>query len=208
VGQGEIDVDFVVHDGGRASDWSQRVQPGDKVMLGNPRGLYAAPADAAWQLFVCDETGLPALGRLLEQLASGVEARVVAEVSEESRQQTFASPADVKIVWLHGGNGMARSRLEEAVRSIRVPNGAAYAWVAAERKTAQPLRKYFRHELGWAGERYSVTSYWTAALAEWNDAWKALDPSIKARIDDLWASNRDREEVADEVEALTAPFGL
>jgi NADPH-dependent ferric siderophore reductase len=206
---GEIDLDFVVHDGGRASDWAQSVEPGDSVLLGNPRGLYAAPADAVWQLFACDETGLPALGRLLEQLPAGTEARVVAEVADESRQQTFASKANVRIVWLTGsGNGIAPSRLEEVVRSMPVPNRPAYAWVAAERKTAQPLRKYFRHELGWTGDRYSVTSYWTAALAEWNDAWKALDPAIKARIDDLWASNRDPEDVADEVEALTAPFGL
>lgn len=208
-GAGEIDVDFVVHDGGRASDWAQAVQPGDTVVLGDPRGLYAAPADAAWQLFVCDETGLPALGRLLEQLPAGTEARVVAEVVDESRQQVLVSQADVRMVWLFGsGNGLARSRLEEAVRSIRTPNSPIYAWVAAERKTAQPLRKYFRHELGWPSERYSVTSYWTAGLAEWNEAWKALDPAIKARIDDLWGSRRDREEVADEVEAITAPFGL
>jgi NADPH-dependent ferric siderophore reductase len=208
VGQGEIDVDFVVHDGGRASDWAQAAGWGAQILLGNPRGLYAAPADARWQLFVCDETGLPALGRLLEQLAPDVEARVIAEVSQENRQQQLASPADVKIVWLTGGNGHGPSRLEEAARSVRVPQGPTYAWVAAERKTAQPLRKYFRHELSWPGERYSVVTYWTAALAEWNAAWKALDPSIKSKIDDLWASQRDPEEVADAVEALTAPFGL
>lgn len=208
VREGEIDVDFVAHVGGRASDWAQGAKPGDRILLGSPRGLYAAPADAKWQLFVCDETGLPALGRLLEQLPAGVEARAVVELSEASRQQVFESAADVKIVWLVSGNGHGPSRLEEAVRSIRVPEVPAYAWVAAERKTAQPLRKYFRHELGWPAERYSVVNYWTAELAEWNEAWKALDPAIKAKIDDLWASGRDSEDVADEVEALTAPFGL
>lgn len=204
----EIDIDFVVHVGGRASDWAQRAKAGDRIMLGNPHPLYEPPVDAKWQLFVCDETGLPALGRLLEQLPAGVEARVVAEVSEANRRPVFESAADVRIVWLTGGNGHGPSQLMEAVRALRVPDVPAYAWVAAERKTAQPLRRYFRHELNWSSECYSVINYWTAELAEWTATWKALDAEIKAKIDDLWASGRDREEVADEVEALTAPFGL
>lgn len=206
----EIDVDFVVHEHGRASEWAQRASPGDTIALREPFGLYEAPANADWQLFVCDATGLPALGRLLETLPQGTEARAIVEIPDASHEQSFDTRADLRLVYLHGsGNGLAPSRLESAVRGVAVPEGRVpYVWVAAESKTVRPIRKYLRHELGWPATRYSVTGYWTDRLAEWERRWEALDPAVKKQIDDLWRSGRDGQEVADEVEATMEQFGL
>src|SRR5690606_8675512 len=62
----EMDIDFVVHEGGAASEWAQRVEPGAAITINRPRGLYTPPADMAWQVLVADATGLPALARILE----------------------------------------------------------------------------------------------------------------------------------------------
>ncbi len=206
----EIDVDFVVHEHGRASEWAQQAEPGETIALRGPTGLYEAPADADWQLFVADATGLPALGRLLENLPAGTEARAIVEIPDAGHEQHFATQADLKLVYLHGsGNGLAPSRLEAAVRGVAVPDGRVpYVWVAAESKTVRPIRKYLRHELGWPATRYSVTGYWTDKLSEWEQRWAALDPEVKKQIDDLWRSGRDGQEVADEVEATMERFGL
>lgn len=206
----EIDVDFVVHEGGRASEWAQQAEPGDTIALREPNGLYEAPANADWQLFVADATGLPALGRLLEGLPAGTEARAIVEVPDAGHEQQFDTRADLKLVYLHGsGNGVAPSRLEAAVRSVSVPKGRVpYVWVAAESKTVRPIRKYLRHELGFAATSYSVTGYWTDKLAEWEQRWAALDPAVKKQIDDLWRSGRDGQDIADEVEARMEQFGL
>jgi NADPH-dependent ferric siderophore reductase len=206
----EIDVDFVIHEHGRASEWAQAASPGDAIVLREPYGLYDAPADADWQLFVCDATGLPALGRLLENLSAGTEARAIVELPDATHEQRFETKAELKLVTLHGsGNGIAPSRLEAAVRGVAVPEGRTpYVWVAAESKAVRPIRKYLRHELGWPVSRYSVTGYWTDRLSEWEQRWEALDPAVKKQIDDLWRSGRDGEEVADEVEATMEKFGL
>ncbi len=206
----EIDVDFVMHEHGRASEWAQAARPGDAIVLREPYGIYEAPANADWQLFVCDATGLPALGRLLENLPAGTEARAIVELPDASHEQRFDSKAELKLVYLHGsGNGIAPSRLEAAVRGVSVPEGRTpYVWVAAESKAVRPIRKYLRHELGWPVTRYSVTGYWTDKLSEWEQRWEALDAGVKKQIDDLWRSGRDGEEVADEVEATMEKFGL
>ena len=39
-----------VHDHGVGADWVRRCVPGDEVGMMVPHGLYAAPADTAWQL--------------------------------------------------------------------------------------------------------------------------------------------------------------
>lgn len=206
----EIDVDFVVHAHGRASEWARQATAGDSIVLREPYGIYEAPADADWQLFVADATGLPALGRLLENLPAGVEARAIVEIPDASHEQRFETKADLKLVYLHGsGNGIAPSRIEAAVRGVSVPEGRVpYVWVAAESKTVRPIRKYLRHELGWPATRYSITGYWTDRLSEWEQRWAALDATVKKQIDDLWRSGRDGEEVADEVEATMEKFGL
>jgi NADPH-dependent ferric siderophore reductase len=35
--------------------------PVDKLVIGGPRGSLVVPEDYAWQLYVCDESGMPAL---------------------------------------------------------------------------------------------------------------------------------------------------
>jgi ferric-chelate reductase (NADPH) len=43
---------------------------GDKLVIGGPRGSLVVPEDYAWQLYVCDESGMPALRRRLLGLRS------------------------------------------------------------------------------------------------------------------------------------------
>jgi NADPH-dependent ferric siderophore reductase len=207
---GEFDLDFVVHENGRASEWAQAANPGDTIVIREPYGIYEAPADADWHLFVCDATGLPALGRLLEGLPAGVEGRAIVEVPDASHEQALTSPAALKIVWLHGaGNGISQSRMPEAVRGVTFPSGRKpYAWIAGEVKAVRAIRKFLRHELQWEAAHYSVTGYWTEKAAEWEAGWAALDPTIKQRLDEMWVSDRDREEVADEYDATLEKFGL
>lgn len=60
---------FFVHDGGIASNWAVEAKVGDKLTIGGPRGSLVVPEDYARQLYVCDESGMPALRRRLESIA-------------------------------------------------------------------------------------------------------------------------------------------
>jgi NADPH-dependent ferric siderophore reductase len=206
---GEIDIDFVVHEGGLACAWALRAEPGDAITINAPRGLYAPPADIAWQLLVADATGLPALCRLLEQTPAHVQSRLFIEVARPEDEQPLPAHPAAKATWLHGsGNGVAPSRLAEIVQSVPLPQSPGYVWVAGEQKVVRAIRKFVRHELKLPAERYELVGYWIADGEAWEARWKALDPAIKAEIDAAWESDRDREEVHDDYDATLERLGL
>ena len=206
---GTVTIDFVVHDGGVAATWAQQAAPGDVVGLNSPTGLYDPPADLAWQVLLADATGLPAVGRLIEQAPAGVRTRVVIEVLNETHHQDFEAGPDVEIMWVYGGNGRSRSALEAVLRTIDLPTGTGYVWFAGETKVLRAVRSYLRHERGLAPGAYKVIGYWTDKSEQWAERWENLDPSVRAWIDNLWADEtRDAEEIEDEFFAKLESLGL
>lgn len=152
-------------------------------------------------MFVADATGLPALGRLIEQLPAGVSAKAIVEVVDESHRQHIESAADVEFIWLVGsGNGIAPSKLPDAVRALKLPTEPGYVWVAGESTMLRDIRKYLRHELKLPAQQYKVIGYWTYKAEVWNAKYEALDETIRAQLDAAWQSDRDEEEIRDEVD--------
>ncbi|MET3926827.1 siderophore-interacting protein [Devosia sp. 2618] len=206
---GELDIDFVVHEGGLASEWAQKAAPGDSITINNPRGLYTPPEDTVWQLLIADATGLPALARLLEQTPKHIQSRVFIEVADVDHEQPLFAHPGATVTWLHkSGNGVAPSRMEEVVRAVPLPSTPGYVWVAGEQKVVRTIRKFVRQDLKLPPERYELVGYWTANGEEWEAKWEALDPAVKSEIDAAWDSDRDPEEVRDEYEATLEKFGL
>ena len=120
-GQVEVDIDFVVHDGGIAATWAQRAAPGDVVGLNSPNPLYDPPEDLDWQFLIADQAGLPAAGRLLAATPAHVRTKVVIEVPDAEHQQPLPTGPHIDVTWIHGGNGHGPSRLDEVVRSAPTP---------------------------------------------------------------------------------------
>jgi len=204
---GELDIDFVVHAGGTASEWAQAAQPGDFITVNPPRGLYKLPEGAQWQVLLCDATGLPALSRMLEQ-SDPIPTRVFIEVPEPSHQLPLTVGEHVDVTWIHGGNGLSKSRLAEVAKRVPLPSTRGYIWAAGEQKAVRTIRKYVRHELKLPAAHYELVGYWVEKQQEWDERWEALDPTVRATIEAAWASDRDPEEVQDEVEASFEKLGL
>ena len=108
----ELDMLFVLHGEGHASGWAARARRGDPVALWGPRTGYHPPADTDWLLLVADETGLPAVAVILEQLPAGMPARVLAEVADEHEHQDLPVRQGVEVTWLHRDG--ARGRHDDA----------------------------------------------------------------------------------------------
>lgn len=205
----EIDIDFVVHEGGLASEWAQRAAPGDIITINSPRGLYQPPGDITWQLLVADATGLPALARLLEQTPAHVQSRVFVEIARPEDEQYLPAHPGATVTWLHrSGNGIAPSRMGDVVRAVPLPSTSGYIWVAGEQKVVRAIRKYVRQELKLPAERYELVGYWIHEGEAWDARWEALPAEVRAAIDAAWSSDRDREVVRDEYEATLEKFGL
>jgi NADPH-dependent ferric siderophore reductase len=116
-------VDFVVHEGatGPAGRWADRAGVGDRVVVLAPRrghefgGIEFVPGDAERLLLVGDETAVPAVAAVLEQLDASARGAVFLEVPVPADLLTLTAPPGVEITWLPR-NGAARgSALHAAV---------------------------------------------------------------------------------------------
>ncbi|MFE5853001.1 siderophore-interacting protein [Streptomyces sp. NPDC056500] len=206
---GEVDIDFVLHGHGRAAGWANRARTGDRIVFGTPRRLYEPPADAARQVFVTDATGLPALGRLLEQLDPSTEATAVIEIADASHTIELTSPARrLDVRWIPGrGNGVGPSAITEALRQLTIAPGT-YVWVAGESKELRNARRYLRHELQLPAEWYKVIGYWTFKHEEWLKRYEALDGETVDRLEKVWEQTSDEELGRDLYEVQLERLGL
>lgn len=131
-------VDFVLHlapgSTGPATLWAAGARPGDEVGIIAPRrgepfgGIEFAPAPGARLLLAADETAVPAVAAILEQLAQGSpETRGTAylEVPGPGDVLDLAAPSGVEVRWLpREGSGRAHgSLLDAAVRGSSVLSG-------------------------------------------------------------------------------------
>ncbi|UUW89183.1 siderophore-interacting protein [Pimelobacter simplex] len=202
-----LTVDFVVHEGGVAATWARQAAPGQVIGLNSPTALYSPPAGLEWQVLVADYAGLPAAVRLVET-TPGVRTRLVLEVPDASYELAVPERPDLEVVWIHGGNGHAPSRLEEVVRSLPRPEGVGYVWVAGESKVLRGVRKYLRQELRLPAAAYKTVGYWIEDAERWRERYDALGDDIRAALDAIWEQEGSDEELEDRYEARLAELGL
>jgi NADPH-dependent ferric siderophore reductase len=168
----ELDMLFVLHgDTGPASAWAQRARPGDPVALWGPRQAFEPPADTDWYLLVADETGLPAVARILESLPPGTTARVFAEVASPDERQPLPEAPTYDVAWLYRGGAEAGTTtlLADAVRAMPWPGGTPYVWGGGESRALTRVRSYVRKEVGLARERVSLVAYWRHGTGDHHD---------------------------------------
>lgn len=206
---GEIDVDFVIHEGGVASTWAQGVRQGDTITINRPRGLYFPPADMTWQVLAADATGLPAVARILEQTPEHIQSRVFIEVAAADHELDLPYHPHLQVTWLHrSGNGIAPSRMADAVRSMPLPPTPGYVWVAGEQRVVRAIRKFVRQDLNMPPERFKLVGYWTHDNETWKAGWNAVPQEVKDALDASWSSGRNVEEIRDDYYATLEKYGL
>jgi NADPH-dependent ferric siderophore reductase len=158
---GELDVDFVLHEGhGPAAAWARDAQPGAWVGVSEPGGRYEPDPAADFHLVIGDETALPAVATVLEALPDGVPALAFLEVADAAEEQELPGTADVR--WVHRGDREPGGPLAEAVRSAELPAGAGQAWLSGESGCVRDLRKHLLDERGLDRRRVYATGYWRA----------------------------------------------
>jgi NADPH-dependent ferric siderophore reductase len=158
---GELDVDFVLHEGhGPAAAWARDARPGAWVGVSEPGGRYVPDPAAAFHLVVGDETALPAVTTVLAALPIAVPAIAHLEVADAAEEQPL--PGRAIVHWVHRGTRPPGKPLAEAVRTATLPPGAGQAWLAGESACVRDLRRHLLDDRGLERRAVYATGYWRA----------------------------------------------
>ena len=155
-----LEIQFLLHGEGPASEWAQRVKPGDRLAVAGPGGRFSLePAAGHWWL-AADESAIPAVGTLLEALPESATVEVHIEVADADDEIDLGGPAKTTVSWHHRrtADGFG-AELAEAARAAAIPDDARI-WVACEAGAMRDIRRYFTRERGIPVGRLVTRGYW------------------------------------------------
>lgn len=162
-------VDFVMHDeAGPGSRFAANAKPGDVIAMIGPGGLTAAPSD--WYVLAGDETALPAIGRILENLPAEARGVALIEIAGPEEELPLPTASQIEVRWLYRNGAAAGTTtlLIDAIRKIVFPSdgSSVFAWAAGEFDAFKAIRAHLRKERGLPSDRQLVVSYWRRGRTE------------------------------------------
>lgn len=157
-GESSLTLDFFIHEGGVASDWAAQAQPGDELVIGGPRGSLVVPTDYAFQLYVCDETGLPAFKRRKADMQAQ-QSHLLAWADEEKGRAYLENLDGVSVTWL-GSGAMQPDAVIAALDEIAIPDEDYFIWLTGEGEAVKALSDYFTQRRGCDSDFVRAVAYW------------------------------------------------
>jgi NADPH-dependent ferric siderophore reductase len=159
----ELVIDFVLHGDGPASTWAWQAGPGQQLAVGGPRGSFLLAHDYDRYVLVGDETALPAIGRLLEELPTNTRITVLLELPDPGDRQALPTRAGIEIHWLDraGRPGADECLLEQALRALPDAGGDTFYWIGCESRRARAMRLWL-DERGVPKDSIKASGYWKA----------------------------------------------
>lgn len=160
-------IDFVVHEhGGPGTTWASTVQPGEQIVTVGPSPAYQPDPAADALVLAGDETALPAIAAIVEELPPRARVLAFVEVADAAEQQRVESAADVQWTWLHRDGVPAghSSLLADTIREADLgPN--PHIWAGAEASVIRNLREHCQQALGLDRKRVYALAYWRLGKA-------------------------------------------
>lgn len=133
---------------------------------------------------------------------------MVIEVPAQSDQIDLPAHPRASVTWIHGGNGVSTSRLDEIVTRIEHPEGIGYVWVAGESRALRGARRHLRRELGLPHTSFKAVGYWIDQAVDWLARYDALEDEVRSELDGMWTQDRDEDEIEEEYDERLTALGL
>jgi NADPH-dependent ferric siderophore reductase len=154
-----MEIEFVMHGTGLASEWAERAKVGDQLYLAGPGGGYEVPPDIRSIIVVADETSMPAAGMVVDAVPAGCAVTALCEVPDAAEERPLSPNRATSPVWLHRGSSLAGSLLEQAVAALKAPDDA-YWWIACEAAAMRRIRMLLLKERKIAPAHVHTRGYW------------------------------------------------
>ncbi|MEV6860073.1 siderophore-interacting protein [Streptosporangium subroseum] len=158
----ELDIDFVLHDGGVASSWAGRVEHGRPVAILDEGINYAPATPPAWTLLVADESGLPAIAGVLASLGPGTRGAAYIEVPGAADIQPVTAPDGVTVHWLTRDDPHAMPGVLSlsTVMNVELPVEPDYSFLVGESSLVTGLRRHLVKKRNISKSAISFCGYW------------------------------------------------
>jgi NADPH-dependent ferric siderophore reductase len=154
-----LTLEFALHGDGKASDWARKAVPGQRALVGGPRGSMIIPLELDWHLLVGDETALPAIARRLDELPAGERAEVLL-LARPGDERAFSTRAEAGVRWFDSAEALLA-----ALAGFALPAGEGFAWAGGEAALMKSVRQQLLDK-GLARERMRVSAYWKQGEAD------------------------------------------
>ncbi|MFS4580640.1 siderophore-interacting protein [Phaeobacter sp. C3_T13_0] len=153
---GLMEFDIFLHDGGRATNWVQQANPGDRLVIAGPGG--GGIPETSQILVYADETALPAAARILESLPKNSRGQaVLLSDTGVNCGYPIKAPAGITVTWLQRD---AASSLTDLALTARSECPDHFLWFACEKADVQRLREAIKHDKPAPGQSY-IAAYWS-----------------------------------------------
>lgn len=155
----DLAVDVVGHDHGAASDWAAAASVGDEVAVSGPGRGYTIDTDASAYLLAGDETAIPAISQLLEELPSPIPVRVIVEIADRSAQLDLPAHDGAVVSWheLPAGDAPGTAMIAALTELEELPPAV---WVAGEAAAIQKIRTHVFDDRGLPRSAATIRGYW------------------------------------------------
>jgi len=164
-----ITIDFALHDHpGPATRWAKNARLGDVVGILGPAAN--GPRQAHFYVLAGDETALPGIARILEDLPPTAIGHALIEVDTPADKLPLFSPSGISIQWLYrNGKGAGTTTLlQDAICSIRWPacRESVFLWGGCEHKAFSVIHRHLKTQVGLPRDRFVLYSHWHRSLSE------------------------------------------
>jgi NADPH-dependent ferric siderophore reductase len=170
----QLDLEFVLHGHGPASQWALQAKPGDLIAVSQPRRTYELRPDTRWLLVAGDESALPAIATLLESVSPDVKVEVLVELEDTDHQIILPDRPNTITQWLARPlGGQPGTTLTEAIRAwtpdAENADGPGQVWAACEALAVRDIRAHLLGPLGFDRDHILTRGYWRAGEANHPD---------------------------------------
>ncbi len=162
----EIDIDFVVHEIGPASQWALSCVTSDVMYIAGPGKIKFIDPTADWFLILGDMTALPAISANLARLPADAKGYGVVEVVSEDDIQALRVPDGFELIWLVNTQLHNTSALLHKIKNLPLLEGTPSVWSACEFDAIANLRDHFYKTLSISKRDVYASSYWKRGLNE------------------------------------------
>lgn len=169
----QLDLEFVLHGHGPASQWAGQAKPGDQVAVSQPRSTFEVRPGTRWLLIAGDESALPAIATMLEVISPGVAVHILAEIEDGAHQAPLPARPDTTVNWLPRVPGEKPGATLAAAVTAWTPSvadeGPGQVWAGCEALAVRDIRAYLVGPAGFSRDRVVTRGYWRAGEANHPD---------------------------------------